>query len=151
MILLHWNALPLLILVYTYVSNHFVIKDHMKCMKLLLCLLPMPTLMKDWIVLMFSNVCISTLWFWIYFPKITSQSIWFSVIWNVQCMPRCSSSILFIEKKKKPLTFSLSINYAVHILPVCFRKDATFYLGLRLSNGKFIIQSWKKQLHIGLS
>lgn len=85
MIVVHWNALPPMTFAYTPITNHSSVKGHMAVMKLLCCVLLMPTYIKCSGILMLTNTGFLTLWFWKCFPKITSQSIWFCVIQNVQC------------------------------------------------------------------
>lgn len=43
-VVLHLSALLHIPVIYTYMSNYSVVKDHMKVMELLLCVLDMSTL-----------------------------------------------------------------------------------------------------------
>ena len=146
MIVVHWNALPPMTFAYTPITNHSSVKGHMAVMKLLCCVLLMPTYIKYEVILMLTNTGFLTLWFWKCFPKISSQSIG-SVLY------RTFNALMlqFYVFNTKTLTFNPSINSAFHILPVCSREDVAFCIGIRLSNKYIIIPSWKTQLHTGLS
>ena len=63
MIVVHWNALPPMTFAYTPITNHTSVKGHMAVMKLLCCVLLMPTYIKYEVILLLTNTGFSTLWF----------------------------------------------------------------------------------------